>query len=277
MNNNLGKVAVLLGVIVTLYLTGCASHSSGRHRDANLSDAMKQASDRSEDDRRADDRRASERRSNDRRVPPADEQPRAGVSWGTERDELIESSQELSLDAVGGFGFEYSYIRYASSSLYDGRFYSFYREIFDEERTVAIGARVVLGGYTLPATGIVGDAIDAAHSWQLDGFVKIYGSDFSVFTAPYFMGAIGYGDLNWTYRQPITDSSGYTFSSDSLEFMEFKAGLGGELGRYGIMQLSVYAGPVARIYLGRTREGFNNDLFENRVDMNWGATVGLRF
>jgi hypothetical protein len=59
--------------------------------------------------------------------------------------------------------------------------------------------------------------------------------------------------------------------------MEFKAGFGGELGRYSVLQLSAYAGPVARIYVGRTREGFNNDLFENRLDMNWGATVGLRF
>jgi hypothetical protein len=250
-----------------LHLSGCATHSSGIHRDANLSDAAKQASGKKAP------------------VPRAD-YSRGGSSWQVSRDYHTRLSLDVAINAAmdlnvaasgGGFGVEYSHIRYSSSSLEEGSFYSLYSETLDEDRRTAFGGKLVIGDYTLPASGIVGDSIVSAHSWGVEGFVKYYGPDIAMVTAPYFLMAIGYGDLHWTYRQPITDTSGYTFSTDSLEYMEFKGGVGGELGRYGVLQLSVYAGPVARIYLGRTREGFNNDLFEDRLDMIWGATVGLRF
>lgn len=266
-NNRLAKAMVLACIAVMLQLSGCATHSSGAYRNANLSDAARQASGK---------------------VAPL---PRAeyahnGVSWRAESGQIIPSHVGVAIDAgvdidtrsgLGGFGVEYSEIRYSSSSLDVGRFYSLFSESLDEERTAAFGAKLVIGNYTLPATGIVGDSISSAQSWGLEGYLKFYGPDIVYVSAPYFLAGIGYGDLYWTYRQPITDSSGYTFSSDSLEYMEFKVGFGGELGRYSVLQLSAYAGPVARLYLGYTREGFNNDLFENRLDMSWGATVGLRF
>lgn len=259
---------MLLGVLVMLNLSGCATSSSGKYRGANLSDAAKQASGKNAP------------------IPRAEHSHSHGgrLSSQVYRDHSYRSSMDVAIGADvavavsgNGFGFEYSHIRYSSSSLEEGSFYSLYTENLDDDRTEAFGGKLVIGDYTLPATGIVGDSIISAHSWGLEGFVKYYGPDIAMVTAPYFLMAIGYGDLHWTYRQPITDSSGYTFSTDSLEYMEFKAGVGGELGRYGVLQLSAYAGPVARLYMGRTREGFNNDLFEHRLDMTWGATVGLRF
>jgi hypothetical protein len=265
LRNKLAKAIVLLGMCAMLNLSGCATSSSGNYRGANLSEAAKQASGKNTP------------------IPRA-EYSHGGLSSQVYREHSFRTSMDVAIDANvavaasgNGFGFEYSHIRYSSSSLEEGNFYSLYSENVDDDRTAAFGGKLVIGDYTLPATGIVGDSIVSAHSWGLEGFVKYYGPDIAMVTAPYFLVAIGYGDLHWTYRQPITDSSGYTFSTDSLEYMEFKGGVGGELGRYGVLQLSVYAGPVARIYMGRTREGFNNDLFEHRLDMSWGATVGLRF
>jgi hypothetical protein len=261
----------LLLFLALLQLAGCAvapdnSGAASRQRNANLSDAMRQANGSAVT------------------VPKAGysrERSAMQVEQHKPRDVALDLSLQAEMsdapDVSNGVSFEYSQIQYTSGPLKKGQFYALYFEQFDEERTGSLGYRLSYGTYTLPETGIAGGAFESVNSVSIDTFVKFYGMDMSVFTAPYLLASLGYGNLAWSYRQPITDSSGYTFTGDALDYTELRVGLGAELGRYGILQLSVYAGPVARFYLGRTREGFNNDVFADRTDLTWGGTLGVRF
>lgn len=255
-----------IAALSLLTFSGCATAPSGKHRDASLSDAVRAA------------------KGEHVRIPAAHSRGDDDLAEiGRQRiaidtaDAAFQESAAPHADGEDGFGFEYSAIRYTWGPLDQGRFYALYRETLGRDREGALGYRIIYGTYHLSASGLAGGAIVSATSIGVDGFMKLYGTNNKFVTAPYLLFSAGVGNMMWNYRQPITDSSGYTFNSDSLEYMELKAGVGGELGHYGVMQLSVYAGPVVRIYLGRTQEGFNNDLFGDRADLTWGATIGLRY
>lgn len=252
-----------LSLLFVLLLSGCASYPQ-KYRDANASDAARQATGQSV------------------AIPRAEYAPVTGnlsnevvshVSAGDHAE--ADDSNNKNLNG-GKLGLEYRRIRYESGSLQEGRFYTLYAES-GVHTAQSVGVGLTYGDYDLPVTGIVGDSISSASSFNWAVYTKFFGDDFSFVAAPYLLFSYGYGIMYWQYRQPITDSSGYTFSTDSLEYMELKSGLGGELGRYGPLQLSAYFGPVARVYLGRTHEGFNNDLFEDRFDITWSGMIGFGF
>lgn len=254
-----------LSLLVTLFLSGCAVSPSEKYRDANASDAARQAAGRPV------------------AIPRAEYAPVTG-NLGDEHGHAATASVHANSAyrdnkegvSAGKFGVEYRRIRYESGSLQEGRFYSLYAES-NESTAQSLGFSLTFGQYDLPVTGIVGDSISAASSFSWAVYTKFFGDDFSFIASPYLHFSYGYGIMYWRYRQPIIDSSGYSFTTDALEYMEFKSGLGGELGRYGPLQLSAYFGPVARVYLGRTHEGFNNDLFEDRLDITWSGMIGFGF
>jgi len=180
-------------------------------------------------------------------------------------------------DTESSYGLEYYTVRYTTGPLDIGRFYSLNMEsVYVNERS-AIGLRLVYGSYHVAVSGIAGEAMVEPTSLGIDGYAKIYTTDKVLFIEPYLFLSIGAGSMSWDYRQPIVDSGGYSFSGDSIRYTEFRFGVGGDIVKFEAGSVSLYAAAISRLYVERTHEGFNNDLFGDRTDLVWGAGLNLRF
>lgn len=179
--------------------------------------------------------------------------------------------------AASTFGFEYYTVRYTTGPLDMGRFYSLNYESINANRRSAVGMRLVYGSYHVAVSGIAGEAMVEPTSLAIDWYAKIYATDNMLFVDPYLFASFGGGSMSWDYRQSIVDSGGYSFSGDSIDYTELRFGVGGDIVQFEAGSVSLYAAAISRLYVERTHEGFNNDLFGNRTDFVWGAGINLRF
>ena len=195
----------------------------------------------------------------------------------------LDPPTESSVDVNGtepnsniGKGFEYWHILYDNGPLTDGRFYSMFFEKLENGRTQTGGISLVFGTYALSDSGFVADAVKSANSIEADIFIKQYGDQILFIASPYALFSVGYGFMWYDFRYPVLYSDGYTSSGEQSRYIEIHAGLGGELGRYGILQLSAYAGADVRIYYWDNYSDYSAELFQDTIAFTLGTSIGLR-
>ena len=97
------------------------------------------------------------------------------------------------------------------------------------------------------------------------------------FISPYFSANLGAQYLFWDYRNPVYTSDGNKITSDSLPAVGGYAGFGIAFWRNSHVNLFAEAGFGGTAFLSQTKEGFENDVFDDFGYFSIRAGLGFKF
>jgi len=124
---------------------------------------------------------------------------------------------------------------------------------------------------------LAADAVKNTIMLELGFSGRYYLNPAHAFISPYFSANLGAQYLFWDYRHPVYTSDGDKITSDSLPAVGGYAGFGIAFWRNSHVNLFAEAGFGGTAFLSQTKEGFENDVFDDFGYFSVRAGLGVKF